>query len=205
MGSATRSSSRFVCVFAAFSALGAALTVTLCWPRMTMADGDSPIGVHTLDGMKFGDIVVNGELVADKGAKSGWAMMVTAKNMGDHDETCDVQAELTRTMVNPMARSAPPAEAIWKKRHSWTVLAHETVKQRIEIPAAFAVQVAQAAREQRLRETLKTRDFSNSYKVFNVAFRSLAKPSNHDKGAELPEEKAEIFLESTPTSVPKKI
>jgi hypothetical protein len=120
------------------------------WPKATFADGPDQDLVQ--DGTKVDHVVVTGEIVRDKKAKTGWVVEVTAENRGTEAETAELETDLTRVVADTMSRASPPATAVMKKKETITVAAGEKVQKRYDVSAAIAAQMtakeaADAARE----------------------------------------------------------
>ncbi len=130
--------------FAAASVATLAATLAVAWPAPTHADAASPLATYTVGGWKIGDVVASGEIQADRSAKSGWVVVVTARNEADHAEQVPLETDVTRVAVNPMARAAPMPTTVWSTTEPVNVPAHGTVTRRYEIPVAIATQIGAA-------------------------------------------------------------
>jgi hypothetical protein len=130
--------------FAAAAVATLAATLAVAWPTPTHADGASPLATYTVGGWKIGDVVASGEIQAERSAKSGWVVVVTARNEADHSEQVPLETDITRMAVAPMARVAPRPTTVWSTTEPVTVAAHATVTRRYEIPVAIATQIGAA-------------------------------------------------------------
>jgi hypothetical protein len=130
--------------FAGFAVATLAATLAVSWPTPTHADGASPLATYTVGGWKVGDVVASGEIKADRSAKSGWVVLVTARNEADHPEQVALETDVTRLAVSPMSRAAPFPTTVWSTTEPVTVAAHATVTRRYEIPVAIATQIGAA-------------------------------------------------------------
>ena len=130
--------------FAAAAVATLAATLAVAWPTPTHADGASPLATYTVGGWKIGDVVASGEIQADRSARSGWVVVVTARNEADHHEQVPLETDVTRVAVNPMARAAPMPTTVWSTTEPVIVAAHATVTRRYEIPVAIATQIGAA-------------------------------------------------------------
>lgn len=130
---------------AAFALATAAVALALAWPETTHADGDSPLVQYSVDGTKIGDVVARGTVARDASAKSGWVVVVTARNDADHAETVPLETDLLQRAMSPMARTPPIARNVWSKTERVTVPAGGTITRRYELPAALAANLKAAA------------------------------------------------------------
>lgn len=170
-----------------FAAVTTAATLTVFWPKATLADDDDGKADLFLGGTKVNHVVVDGDVVKDPKSKTGWVIEVKAENKGTEAETAELEADLTRQISNPMSRAAPMPTAVWKKKETITVAAGETVTKRYEIPAALATQVAAAKRAEAAREKAEAAGkfvMPRSVTYFAVAFKGqwtddpIATPTN---------------------------
>ena len=158
-----------------FAAITTAATVTVFWPKATLADGDDSKADQVLDGTKVNHVVVDGDLVRDPKSKTGWVIEVKAENRGTEEETAELEADLTRQVSNPMSRAAPMPTAVFKKKEKLTVAAGQTVIKRFEVPAGIAAQISVAknaeAKREKLAEQGKLVAMPTSVTYFGVAFK----------------------------------
>ncbi len=103
----------------AIAAATFAASLAVAWPKTTLADGDDD-GEWTADGMKFGDVVVKTDLVRDMKSKTGWVMVVTAKNDSDVPAKCKLEEDVTRSFSSPGARASrrPPSRGLEGEGHA---------------------------------------------------------------------------------------
>jgi hypothetical protein len=129
-----------------FATLTAAATLTALWPTATLADDDldDEMGIDA-EGTKLGHVVVEGEVVRDPKAKTGWVVVVTAENKGTEEETWKLETDLTRTVSSPMARAMPLPTTVWKQTESITLAAGQKIEKRYVVPAAFGAQLTATA------------------------------------------------------------
>ncbi len=132
---------RSIATILGIAALTTLATVTVFWPKTTMADGDDEKGDLVLAGTKVQNVVVEGDLVKDPKSKTGWVIEFKAQNTGNKDETAELEADLTRQVSNPMSRAAPMPTAIFKRKETITVAAGQTVTKRYDVPAGFSAQI----------------------------------------------------------------
>jgi hypothetical protein len=134
---------------AAFAVATAAATLAVAWPATTHADGAAPLATYTVDGWKIGDVVAKGRIERDGSAKSGWTVIVTARNDADHAENVLLETDVTRVSMSPMARVAPRPQTVWSTREQISVPAHGSVTRRYELPAPLAGSIATAQAKQK--------------------------------------------------------
>ena len=154
---------------AAFATATAAVTLALGWPTTTHADGASPLVQYMVDGAKVGDVVAKGTVGRDAKSKSGWAIVVTARNDADHAEAVPLETDLTRRAMSPMARVAPRPQTVWSQTQKVTVPAHGEVTLRYEVPASLVQQLAAAQARPAL-------DLTKPIVSFAVAFDQSSRP-----------------------------
>jgi hypothetical protein len=129
-----------------FAALTAAATLTVAWPKATFADDDQEDDMGlTADGTTLGHVLVNGEILRDPKAKTGWVVEVTAENKGTETETWKLETDLTRVVSSPMSRAMPTPTTVWKQSESITLAAGEKVVKRYVVPAGFGTQLTATA------------------------------------------------------------
>jgi len=138
------SSLRSVATVFGFSMLTAAAGLAIAWPHTAGADGENAIQQTTADGTKIGDCVVKATLVRDTSSKTGWVVVMVASNKGDGVATVALEADLTRTVANPMGRVAPYPVTVWSSNESLTLAAHQQIIRKYDVPANIAQGVDQA-------------------------------------------------------------
>jgi hypothetical protein len=158
----------------AIAAATFAASLAVAWPKTTLADGDDD-GEWTSDGMKFGDVLVKSELVRDTKSKTGWVMIVTAKNDSDAPAKCKLEEDVTRSFSSPGARVSAPAVAIWKVRDTLALEAHATVTKKLDVPANIAAQMTVAERDQANRTKLQDKAQADNK---DVPWRMVYAPIN---------------------------
>jgi hypothetical protein len=162
-----------------FAIMSSGATLAIAWPGRTYADPPETFyGAGVVDDVSF-----EGEIVRDASAKNGWAIMVTYSNGGEADETCTIQAQLTRQTVNPASRSGPAGVAVWRHKEKVTVAAHESVVRSYDVPAWVAVQLTANDKATDLRQKAIDRDTEKPtpsyavsmrpYTMYSVAFQKL--------------------------------
>jgi hypothetical protein len=159
----------------AIAAATFAASLAVAWPKTTLADGDDADGEWTADGMKFGDVLVKTELVRDTKSKTGWVMVVTAKNDSDAPAKCKLEEDVTRSFSSPGARVSAPAVAIWKVRDTLALDAHASVTKKLDVPANIAAQMTVAERDQANRTKLQDKAQANDK---DVPWRLVYAPIN---------------------------
>ena len=140
-----------------FAAITTAATLTVFWPKQTLADDDDDaLGLFGEPGTKIGNIRVSGEIIRDPKSKTGWVVEITAENYGGESETSQLETDLTRTIASPMARAQPRPTTVWKQTESVTLAAGEKVTKRYTVPAAFGAQLTASARaEEQMNKALE--------------------------------------------------
>lgn len=148
----TNDPSRSLVTFLGCAALGAAVTLALLSPRPTFADGPKPTVELTAEGTRIGAVVLEGKLVQDPKAKTGWVVLVHAENKTNEPTRVAIATEVTRTVSAPMARVMPMPQAVWTEKETLALGALERIERRYELPAAAAAKLtadAQAAQAQK--------------------------------------------------------
>jgi hypothetical protein len=174
-----------------FAAVTAAATLAVCAPRTTFADGDDAdrMGEYTDDGTKFDDIVVKGEIQKDVHSRSGWSVLVTAKNTADHPETLSLETDLDRSFVTPAARVGAEQAMLYSQTQPITVAANATVTFSRPVPAWVVPQLetgrrsdlARAAAQKKVDDGAEFQTYAQvlyaPYPTFGLQFfRGGAKP-----------------------------
>jgi hypothetical protein len=126
-------------------ALGAlATTLTLLWPRPTFAEAipdEERVGEYEEDGMRFGNIVVRGELVASATAPGGWVLVRTLENKGDAPERCVVEERVLRTEDMLDARVTPSPTAVVLRNQPIALGPHEKRALGVALPREVGEQI----------------------------------------------------------------
>jgi hypothetical protein len=127
----------------ATAALTAGVALAVLWPRDTLADGDGDnvLGALQVGDDQIGHVTMEGELVKDAKAKSGWAVEVTLENVGTEAQTAQVETDVTRAVSNPMARAMPTPRTVWSEKESVTLAAGEKVTRHYPLPVAIGRQL----------------------------------------------------------------
>ena len=198
----------------ALCAMGAAAsTLLLFWPRETYAeevpDSDRH-GDYDEEGMKFGNVLVKGELVPAANTPGGWVLVRTFENTGAEPEKLAVEERVLRTETALDARASPPPMAVILRTQSVSLKPHEkkTVGVRLapeigkQITAgrntrAFLEKARERAMESEDPSKLRGIDFDRSFMEFHVEYlrplepgQTAAKP--YDNGVTRPARMAEL-------------
>jgi hypothetical protein len=155
MKTTTKKTLRTLTTILGFATLTMGATLAAVAPRTTFADGNDNadrMGEYTADGMKFGDVVVSGQLVKDPHSRTGWSEVITAENKGEDQASCELETDLTRQMIQPMSRvGGGEATAVVKGTETITLAAHQKTTIRHDVPAFLAQQLDNADRIQRAK------------------------------------------------------
>ena len=122
----------------------AGIALVLLFPRPTHADvleDWERQGEYDEDGIKFGNILIKGELVATANAPGGWALVRTFENKSDEAESCTVEERVLRTETMPEARVTPPPTAVILRTQTVKLAAHEKRSIGIFLPRALGEQI----------------------------------------------------------------
>jgi hypothetical protein len=140
---------------AIFAGGAAAVVLTMALPRTTHAEPIADIdrqGEWAEEGMKFGNILVRGELVADGSAPGGWALLRTLENQSDAPESCVLEERVTRTETMMGARVTPPATAVLLRNQPIALAPHEKKSIGVRLPPSLGAQITAAHRTRALIE-----------------------------------------------------
>ncbi len=166
----------------AASATTAVMLIT-AWPRETNAQEVAEWerqGEWDDDGMRFGNIVVRGDLVFDATVPGGWVVVRTLENKSDTRDKCTVEERVLRTETMPDARVEPPPFAVVDRMQTFELGPHE--KRAIGVPLAEALgheitdarkveRAVEAARERAIASQHITRDvFERTYMRYQVDY-----------------------------------
>ncbi len=166
-----------------------AVILVALWPRQTSAQEVSEYdrqGEWDDDGMKFGDIVVRGALVADGTVPGGWVLVRHLENKSDAPSKCTVEERVTRTETMPDARVEPMGVTVVLRTQTFELGPHQ--KRAIGVPLAeplgkeITANAIAASRIQNARarafETGKYNALSDSeiYMRFGVDYLKPLKP-----------------------------
>jgi hypothetical protein len=152
--------------------VGATALVTLVgfWPRTTSAREVAladRMGEWDEDGVKFGDIVVRGELAPDA---TGWVLVRKLENKSDARARCTVEERLLRTETMPDARVEPSATVVFERTQTFELGPHEKRAIGIRISAEISAKITEAARRRGMIEdarahAITTGDFDDREKL----------------------------------------
>ena len=129
----------------------AAALLVLAFPRTTFAEeipDSDRMGEYEEVGMKFGNILVHGELVAAGSVPGGWTLVRTFENQSDQPEKCVLEERVLRTETMPGARVTPPPVAVVVRNQTVALGPHEKRKIGIVLPAAIGEQITAGRRRQ---------------------------------------------------------
>ncbi len=127
----------------------AAVVLTVALPRTTHAE---PIedserqGEWEEEGMKFGNVVVRGQLVAAASAPGGWTLVRTLENKSDEPAHCVVEERIMRTETMIDARVGPSGRAVLLRNQPIALGPHEKRTIGVVLPAPLAAEIAAAHR-----------------------------------------------------------
>ena len=187
----------------------AAAILVVTYPRTTLAeeipDADRQ-GEYDEEGMKFGNVVIKGQLVADGSVPGGWTLVRTFENQSDQPEKCVVEERVLRTETMPGARVTPPPVAVVLRNQTFALGPHEKRKLGVALPAAVGAQITAAKRRQawveRARDRAMTAERYDSpamtatYMEFDVEYLTPLPPGataeKRDTGVTRPQGLAEI-------------
>lgn len=163
-------------------ALGtAAVTLAAIWPRTTQAEEVQDWerqGEFDEEGRRFGNIVIKGELVADRQAPGGWALVRTMENKGDTAESCVVEERVMREQVAPQARVEARSEALILRRQVIKLAPHEKRRIGVRLAPALGEQMSKARSDKASIEQAQAAagdnyghpSFGRTYAVFYVEY-----------------------------------
>jgi hypothetical protein len=122
-----------------------AVVLVLALPRTTHAepieDGERR-GEWEEEGMKFGDIVVKGQLVAT--STGGWTLVRTLENRSDEPAKCVLEERIMRTETMIGARVGPPARAVLLRNQPIALGPNEKRTIGVRLPEALSAEIAAA-------------------------------------------------------------
>ena len=130
--------------FAVLAASTTAVALTVALPRTTHAEpiADSERqGEWAEEGMKFGDIVIHGSLVADGSAPGGWALVRTIENTSDEPASCAVEERVTSTETMLDARVGPSARPVLQRNQTISLKPHEKRTIGVRLPESLGTQI----------------------------------------------------------------
>lgn len=129
----------------------AAFVLVAAFPRTTFAEEIPDVdrmGEYEEVGMKFGNIVVHGELVAAGSVPGGWTLVRTFENQSDQAEKCVLEERVLRTETMEGARVTPPPVAVIQRNQTIALGPHEKRKIGIVLPASVGEQITAGRRRQ---------------------------------------------------------
>lgn len=167
----------------------AALMLVAAYPRTTFAEeipDSDRMGEYAEEGMKFGNILVQGQLVADGSVAGGWTLVRTFENQSDQPEKCVLEERVLRTETMPDARVTPPPVAVVQRNQTIALGPHEKRKVGVILPAAVGVQITAARQRQAWVERARARameaerynapELRATYKIFEVEYLTALPP-----------------------------
>jgi hypothetical protein len=166
----------------------AAVVLVTAWPRTTMAEeipDTDRMGEYEEAGMKFGNIVVQGQLVPD-GSPGGWSLVRTFENQSDAPEKCVLEERVLRTETMQGARVTPPPVAVVQRNQTIALGPHEKRKIGIRLPPAVGAQITAGMRRKAWIEQSQQRalaaerydapEMRATYMTFDVEYLSALPP-----------------------------
>ncbi len=184
----------------------AAAILVATFPRTTFAEeipDSDRMGEYTDEemGMRFGNIVVKGELVAAGSVPGGWTLVRTFENQSDQPEKCVIEERVLRTETMPGARVTPPPVAVVQRNQTVALGPHEKRKIGIILPAAVGAQITAARNRQVWVEGARERaeaaqrydapEMRATYMTFDVEYLTALPPGataeRRDSGVTRPE------------------
>lgn len=161
----------------------AAVALALLFPRPTHADvleDWERQGEYDEDGIKFGNILVKGELVATANSPGGWALVRTFENTSDAPESCTVEERVLRTETMPEARVTPPPTAVILRTQTIKLAGHEKRSIGVFVPRAIGEQITAGLRARATIEQQRERavaaekwgdlELERTYMTFHVEY-----------------------------------
>lgn len=122
----------------------AAVVLTLALPRTThadpIADGDRQ-GEWEEEGMRFGDVVVQGKLVADGSVPGGWTLVRTLENKSDQPASCVVEERVMATETMLDARVGPSGRAALLRNQTIKLGPHEKRSIGVRLPESLGAKI----------------------------------------------------------------
>ena len=183
----------------------AALILVVAFPRTTFAEeipDSDRMGEYEEEGMKFGNVLVHGQLVADGSVPGGWTLVRTFENQSDQAEKCVLEERVLRTETMPGARVTPPPVAVVQRNQTIALGPHEKRKLGIVLPAAVGAQITAARKRQAWVERARDRamtaerydapELRATYMIFDVEYLTALPPGataerRQDNGVTRPE------------------
>jgi hypothetical protein len=188
----------------------AAAVLVVAWPRTTLAEeipDSDRMGEYEDEGMKFGNIVVKGELVAD-GTPSGWSLVRTFENQSDVPEKCVIEERVLRTETMPGARVTPASVAVVQRNQTIALGPHEKRKIGVRLSESIGAEITAGLRKKAWIEQTQQRAIAAerydapamraTYMTFDVEYLSALPAGataerHHDNGVLRPMGLSEVM------------
>lgn len=128
----------------------AVVTLVIAWPaassarEVSMSDRQ---GEWDENGVKFGNILVRAELVADA---TGWVLVRKLENQGDGRESCTVQERLLRTETMRDARVEPSPSVVFERTQKFELGPHEKRSIGVRLSEATSAEISAAMRRRKV-------------------------------------------------------
>jgi hypothetical protein len=198
-----------------FAGSTAAAVLVVAWPRTTLAEeipDSDRMGDYEDEGMKFGNIVLKGELVAD-GTPSGWSLVRTFENQSDAPEKCVIEERVLRTETMPGARVTPAAVAVVQRNQTIALGPHEKRKIGVRLSESIGAEITAGLKRKAWIEQAQQRAIAAehydapamraTYMTFDVEYLSALPAGataerHHDNGVLRPMAVSEMM----PTAMP---
>ena len=195
-----------------------AAVLVLAWPRTTFAEelpDSDRMGEYEEEGMKFGNIVVKGELVAD-GTAGGWSLERTFENQSDAPEKCVVEERVLRTETMPGARVTPASVAVVQRNQTIALGPHEKRTVGVRLSASIGAEITAGLRKKAWIEQAQQRAIAAehydapamraTYMTFDVEYLSALPAGataerHHDNGVLRPMGVSEMMPTAMPVPV----
>jgi hypothetical protein len=152
-----------------------AVGLTIALPRTTHADpiADSERqGEWEEEGMRFGDIVVQGKLVADGSVPGGWTLVRTLENKSDERASCIVEERVMGTETMLDARVGPSARAVLLRNQKIVLGPREKRTMGVRLPESLGAKITAGHRARAMAEQARARVI-DSGKPDSVASRTF--------------------------------
>jgi hypothetical protein len=141
-----------------------ACTLGLLYPRSTSAEeisDEERAGEWSEDGMKFGEIAVKADIVADAKVPGGWAIVRTIVNTSDAPQTASVEERIMRAESMVDARVDGTAVVASAVMRTFTLRPHERRKIGFAMPVALGEAVTAGRRTEAAARRAQDRMFEN--------------------------------------------
>jgi hypothetical protein len=177
-----------------------AVTLVTLWPRTTFAEeipDEERHGEWEEEGMRFGNVVVSGKLVADATTPGGWTLVRTLENKADTPESCVVEERILRNETIPDARVGPREAAVLLRNQPIALGPHQKRSIGIPLPEKLGAEITAGLRAKASIERDRARlmaaerydeiKYDRTYTVFRVEYlkqlppgATAAKPADND-------------------------